>query len=1016
MALKKNDMHGEFTVLNIFPVKDYHAEAVHLRHKSGMEVLHLLNDDEENLFSFAFRTPNPKANGAAHILEHSVLCGSEQFPLKDPFIRMSNQSVKTYLNAMTYPDRTVFPASSIVKADYFNLMRVYGDAVFFPRLDAEIFMQEAHRLELDENGKPSIQGVVYNEMKGAYSSFESVATDIAERSLLCGSVYEKDSGGDPLEIPSITHEELVSFHDRWYRPDNCFVFLYGNIPTEEQLDFLQENFLNRLAKKYPGCVTSEEERRKIVQNHLSYVTPAAIEKPVVVHAEGPAGEEESGKNTVLVNWRFGTCEDAETAFAFQVLTGILMNHDGSPLQKALLESGLGEDIAPQTGFDGSQYACLLSVGLRGVKKGNEEKVQKVIFDTLSSLAKNGIPKNDVEATLMTLEYSQCEIKRAHGPYAIRLMTRPIYAWLYGYDVAKSFRLRADLDAVAEKVRSEPRYIENLIQKLLLDNQARSLVVVTPTKKYTKERDKAEKKLISALLKRTSIEEIKKQNDALHAFQSRAEDDSCLPHIHPKDFLVDGKVQLDRIRTDISSVEGADGKDIPLFTNTEHTNGIVYVDIGFPADVVPPEEYPFLPVLSESVTEVGWGKLDWAKAAEQTALHTGGISVSLLVSDMGKSPASKKIVAAHPEWTGREWLVYRMGMLERECGTALALLSDCIANTDFHDTKRLKDIVNELRNDVDSTVIPDGHDYVSLRAKRTVSRTKAIDEIWNGLTLFFTLHALSGTRTEDLAAHLKKLFALVKAGGAFIHVTAEESGIAAVRAELDAFVKKTGLCSLKPPVPAKTEDFVRLTDFDVDTDSADEKAVRKDMGGDEVLLASSQVGFAAQCTESSPFGTKEAALEEICTHWLTNTLLWEKLRTIGGAYGAFCYTEATASVLVFNTYRDPTPLKSADVFDACLSESMTRLMDTETAERAITGTYSSNIQPRSPLSRGSTGLLRTLYAISDDDRAEKVRNILFATPEEIQAAFKRLTDFAKAGRRRSVITGESAGRGGIVLPV
>ncbi|MBQ3966594.1 MAG: insulinase family protein [Treponema sp.] len=1007
LHFKKGDKYGKFTVISVFPVKDYHSTALYLRHKTGLEVMHLVNDEDENLFSFAFRTPNPKGNGAAHILEHSVLCGSERFPLKDPFIRLSNQSVKTYLNAMTYPDRTVFPASSMVKADYFNLMSVYGDAVFFPRLEKEIFMQEAHRLELDEEGKPSIQGVVYNEMKGSYSSFESVASDAAERSLLAGSVYEKDSGGDPLEIPTITHEELVAFHDTWYRPDNCFVFLYGNIPTEEQLDFLQNNFLDRLEKKYPQADDTEENRKAHVDAHLAFVRPDPIQKPLTIYEEGPAGEEESGKNTVLVNWRFGTCPDAERAYEYQVLTGILLNHDGSPLQKALLDSGLGEDTAPQTGLDPSQYECLLTVGLRGVKKGDEEKVQQLIFDTLSDLVKKGIPRNDIDSTLMTMEYSQCEIKRVHGPYALRLMTRPIYAWLYGFDVEKSFRLRETFDKVAEKVRSQKGFVEHLIQELLLDNQERSLVVVSPTKKYSRKRDKAEEKLIANLLKTTSKDEIKRQNDALHAFQSRAEDDSCLPHIRPKDFLVDGKVVLEKIHTDISSVRGVDGKDLPLFTNCENTNGIIYIDVGFPADVVPPEEYPFLPILAESVTETGWGDLDWAKAAEQTALHTGGISVNLLVSDLSTTDLAKKWASEHKDWVGREWLVYRMGMLEKECATAMRLLSDCISKADYHDTKRLKDIITELRNDVDSTVIPDGHDYVSLRAKRSVSRTKAIDEIWNGLTLLFTLHSLPEGCAEDMAEHLKSLFARVKAGGAFVHVTAEESGIQAVRRELDAFVQSAGLCSLKDAVKASPRDFIRLTE--AGAEEADSE--------NEVLLASSQVGFASQCTQSSPFGTKESALEEICTHWLSNTLLWEKLRTIGGAYGAFCYTEALANSLVFSTYRDPTPEKSADVFNACLEEGAGMLMDRETVERAVTGTYSSNIQPRSPHSRGSTGLLRTLYGIFDEDREEKIKGLLFASPEEVRDAFRRLADYAKKARHRSLITGNTPDKAsGIVLPV
>ena len=360
--LKKGDSYKSFIVLNVFELPDYHSTAFHLRHtKTGLEVFHLLNDDPENLFAFAFRTPNTKANGLAHIIEHSVLCGSEKYPLKDPFVIMSNQSVKTYLNAMTYSDKTVYPASSIAKADYFNLMSVYGDAVFFPRLNKEIFMQEAHRLEIDENGNPSIQGVVYNEMKGSYSSFESVAADISLSSLLKGTIYEKDSGGDPLEIPSVTYEEFLNFHKTWYRPDNCFVFLNGNIPTVEQLDFLQENFLTRLEKKFPDIDVSESARKKRIDDFIKLVTPPKISNPIELYAEGPSGDGEES-NTVLVNWRVGRCENALSATEKVVLTGILCNHDGSPLQKALIESGLGEDLAPQNGLFGSIYSTILTIG------------------------------------------------------------------------------------------------------------------------------------------------------------------------------------------------------------------------------------------------------------------------------------------------------------------------------------------------------------------------------------------------------------------------------------------------------------------------------------------------------------------------------------------------------------------------------------------------------------------------------------------------------------------------------
>lgn len=1005
-AFRAGSCYGRFTVLDTFELDDYHSTAVHLRHVTGLEVLHLKNDDSENLFSFAFRTPNPKANGAAHILEHSVLCGSERYPLKDPFIRLSNQSVKTYLNAMTYPDRTVFPASSIVRADYFNLMSVYGDAVFFPRLSPEAFMQEAHRLELDEHGTPSIQGVVYNEMKGSYSSFDSVAADCAFRSLVRGSVYEQDSGGDPLEIPSLTHEELVAFHKRWYRPDNCLVFLYGDIPTEEQLDFLQTNFLDRLAATYPEQ-TTEEARREMLTAYRAALTPAPQTVPVTVREQGPAGEEPDGKSTVLVNWLLDAPENAEQTLAAMVLSGVLLGHDGSSLQQALLESGLGEDVAPQTGLEGSACPTLLTAGLRGVRQGDEERVREVVFRTLETLARNGIPEDDIRATMHSLDYSHREIRRVHGPYSLRLMGNAVHSWAYGFGLRQGFRLRADLEHVRARIAGERGFLERLIQTQLLENPRQSLVIVTPSQDYARAREQAERALVEERMRTLSVADVRAQNDALHAFQSAAEDERCLPHVRPSDFLRQTTPLVDRIHTDIGAVTGSDGSSVPLFTNCEHTNGIIYVDVGFPADVLAPAAYALLPLFADTATECGWNTLGWAESARETALHTGGISVSLLVSETSRTVRARAY-AAGKSFVGREWVVYRVSMLEEECAAALSLLADCITGTDFSDTRRLQDLVTELRNDADASVIPDGHDYAALRTKRTVSRAKAVDEIWNGLTALYAAHRHADDDSNATARALKTVHASLRAGGAFVHVTAEEKGVRAFLHELPAFIARTALTAPKPARAASDDEFFALTAIE---GSGDEAA-------GEVLMTNAQVGFAAECIKSSPYGTHESAAEEVCAHWLSNTLLWERIRTIGGAYGAFCYTEPLSDSMVFASYRDPAPERSADVFDACLAECAERLLDDETVERAITGCYSAFVQPKTPRARGSSGLLHALYAIQDDDREEKVRQLLSLTPEDLRRAFTLLRDSATAGSRRAIICGQNVKVSGktTVLPL
>lgn len=998
--LKKGDYYKSFEVLSVFDVPDYHSQAFHLRHKkTGLEVFHLLNDDSENLFAFAFRTPNPKANGLAHIIEHSVLDGSEKYPLKDPFVILSNQSVKTYLNAMTYSDKTVYPASSIAKADYFNLMSVYGDAVFFPRLNKEIFMQEAHRLEIDENGKASIQGVVYNEMKGSYSSFESVTADISLASLLKGTIYEKDSGGDPLEIPSVTYEEFLDFHKTWYRPDNSFVFLYGNIPTTEQLDFLQENFLTRLEKKFPDIDLSESARKKRISDFLKLVTPQKISEPFVLNAEGPSGDGEES-NTVLVNWLLGRSDNALSATEKTVLTGILCNHDGSPLQKALLESGLGEDLAPQNGLFGSIYTATLTVGLRGVKKGDEKKVEDVVLATLKNLVENGISQKDIESTLTTLEFVHREIKRGQGPYAISLMARPIYGWLYGDGLENQIRLRSHLDEIRKKIEADSSYIPNLLKNLLLENKARSLVIVSPSQNYNEKREIAEKNRISELMKSKSIQEIKVENDALHVFQQTDGDSSCLPHLRPSDFIKNGKPVMTRSEAFIDFIPGADGSSVPFVKNIENTNGIIYLDVAFPADVLSASDYPLLPSFADCVTECGWGKLDWAKAAEETALHTGGIGVNLLTMEGPETQNAKKLSEKY-NWIKRDWVIFRMSMLEEQAENALDLLKGCISETDFFDEKRIGDIITESRNDFESSVIPDGHIFASNRILCKKSRKTAVDEIWNGLCQYFTIKKIADSPVKKTIKEFRRIFAEIKKGGAVIHATAEEKAFGRLESLLKDFNSELNIHAPYGPRKCEDSDFFALTD--IGEKSEDESL-------SEAFVTSSQVGYAAECLPASPYEDEKSFHEEVCTHWLSNNLLWEKIRTIGGSYGAFCSAEPMSSSLVFATYRDPLALDSCDVFEQCIKEASEIEFTDDDVERAVMGCYSHFIQPQSPKGRGASSFTRLLYGITDEDREKKILGILRTSPKDFHDTFVRLAanisdkNIEKL-KRRAVICGK-----------
>lgn len=989
--LQKGEKYKSFEVIDVQEIKDFKSIAIHLRHiKTGLEVFHMLNDDEENLFSFSFRTPNTKANGAAHILEHSVLCGSEKFPLKDPFIKMSNQSVKTYLNAMTYPEHTTFPASSTVREDYFNLMSVYGDAVFFPLLQKEIFMQEAHHLELNDKGEPVIQGVVYNEMKGAYSSFDSIAMDSALHSVFRGTIYEKDSGGDPDCIPSITHQELKDFHHRWYRPDNCFVFLYGNIPTEEQLDFLQENFITRLEKKFPEIQYSEENKKAILDEFNGYVTSVPVEKPFTVYEEGPAGETKEKNNTVVVNWNLGRMKDNIRALELLILTGILINHDGSPLQKALIDCNLGEDLAPSTGIEGSLSETMFSAGLRGVKSGDEEKVYQIVRKCLEEVYEKGINKKDLDAILMNIEFSQREIKRAHGPYSLRIMNGPINAWLYGENPFSRIRTRKDVELVKEKIFSTPRYLENLLKEYLLDNNYRTINVITPSSDYSEKHLKIEKENARLLMEKTSAEKIKAELEELHKFQSMEEDYSCLPHLKPGDFLKDLEKNVEQIPTVCKKIK-CKNIEADFFHNDLNTNGVVYFDVALPADVLKPEDYLLLPAFCEVITSIGYNGMTWDKAMENSALHINALSAGLIGQNVPDTEYAKESLKKF-DYCGREWVFVRTSFLEEESENSLKILTQMFNSTDFSDYKRIGDILTEMRNDADSSVIPNGHDYAMIRTKKSLNRIAAIDEIWNGLTSVLALHDFTDQDIKKVAGEFERIFGELKKGGVIIHTTCEKEYADKIEQLLPEFVDQGGFGSLSRISSDNDDQFIKLAQKDFDED-----------GNTEVIVTgSAQVGFAAQCSPASLYGTAESAAEDICTHWLSNSLLWEKLRTIGGAYGAFCDNEMRAGVLVFATYRDPSCLQSCDIFADCIREAKENIFSQEELEKAITGTYSRWIQPRTPQTKGYVAFMRKLYGLSEQDKVQVVKNILNVTAVQLKAAFTRLYEGIISDSHRVVV--------------
>lgn len=960
-------LHG-FEIVGVNELPELKATGIFARHEvTGLEVYHILNDDEENLFAYAFLTPPEDSTGVAHILEHSVLCGSKNYPLKDPFMVLAKQSVKTFLNAMTFPDKTVYPASSMVEADYINLMSVYGDAVFFPLLEEWVFRQEGHRFEFGEGGKVSIQGVVFNEMRGNYSSFDSIAGDWSLRSLLDGTPYEHDSGGDPADIPALTYEQFRAFHAKYYHPVNCRVFLSGNMPTERQLELLQNRFLAHFGPA---------EKPMLVEPVRRFEVPREMEVPA------PAGEEKDvSGTTVMLNWLLPDSTDTVALMEANLVAEILLGHDGAPLSRALLESGLGEDIAPSSGLETEIRHMCFCAGLRGVSRGKAKEFETLVLSTIRLLSEEDIPEEEIETAVRSIDFSNREVRRAGGPFALTLMRRSLRGWIHGLAPEETLRYIPAFEEVNRRLASEPGYVSRLLREWFVANPHRSLVTVYPDTEYEKRLEDqlaTRVRLFESGLDGAKRAKLLEAQAAFFAKQKETDSEEILariPHLARSDL----PLVTEHIATDIKF-----SGSVPVLAHEQPTNGIAYADFAIPVDILSAEEYPLLPFFSSVLTGMGLGDLSWAETSALSARITGGLGTMLFTSS--SVPGTTAPAPLPQSVCGRDFLILRVKMLEELTGEAIDLVFKFLREANFSDTKRLSDLLLEYRNDLDSSLAPAGNQYAISRAAYASGRSKTVDEIWNGLAQVLYVRKLSAKITESgFASHLSERLSGIRerllAGGMIVNVTGTASIIGSVLARLGNHT-----AGFVAPVPlpassaAQASELLKLARGDVPEGTSL-----------ELVSSTMQVGFASAVIPSPVYGSKDQPVDNVFGHWLSNGPLWEKVRTAGGAYGVFTYPDSLEDIFVLATYRDPSPLKSLDVFRGALEYAALTPVDPVSLEKTITGAYSREVQPRSPSDKGFTAFIRVLYGITDELRKEKLERIVSVTAEDMQSCARRMLD-------------------------
>lgn len=965
---KLGSSHGRFTLISIDELEEYKSYGLLYEEQySGCQIYHVWNEDEENLFSFNFKTIPESSNGVAHILEHTVLCGSQNYPVKDPFVMLYKGSMQTFLNAMTYPDKTIYPASSTVKQDVFNLMSVYADAVFFPLLKDEHFRQEGHRLEVNEDGEVEISGVVYNEMKANYSTHDSIAGDWTYRSVFPDTPYAYDSGGDPREIPNLKYSQFLDFHKTYYHPSNCLVFFYGNIPTTEYLDFLEDQVFSRFT---PDDLSRRSSFEIPLQPKWS--------QPRDLEVSYPAQEGSDDGSSVNLTWMTGHSSDVKTSLALELLSDVLMGNPASPIQKLINESDLGEDLSSTSGYENELRQGIFSIGMRGTKTDRAQAVEELIMNGLAQVVQQGINPDLLEGSLRRFEFRSREIKGG-GPFGLRLLGRSLRSWLHGERPRHSMDFAPVFSELRAELSTNPRYLETLIQRVLIDNPHRSRVTVYPDFQQVSREEALEAQSVQAKLAGLGDkgpDQVRLWSQRFAEFQAQAdapEDVAKLPFLSVDDIPGDIRV-IPNSRDDLAD-------KTQYYYHRVFTNGISYMDMGFDISSLTPAQQLFIPLLTQVLPQLGSADLSYEDMMLQWGLKSGGFSL------YGEN---SKTVDGH----SLQYCYVRLKALDSMTGPALDLCTQILTRPDFHRLDYLWELFSEYRNDLRSGIVPSGTNYAATRASMFLDDRAHIDDIWRGVAQLRFIEDLYQRAQNDRDGVLQFLSqaleevasAIFKPEGLILNVTAEEDQLPVLRGQLTQLVKALREASVSDSggansSPVVHQDFLSETLAFIDAGSSEK----------EGLAHSSMVNFTAMALKASHLTQKQQVEEGVLAHILRTGLLWEKIRMEGGAYGAFASPDGLSSTFVFGSYRDPAIEKTWAAFKESLRIIAENGIDQRTLDLAKIAIAGKELKPLSPAEQGLISFKRVKYGIDDELRSTRRAWLIACSPEQIQTAAARLLD-------------------------
>ncbi len=941
-ALTPGQTVNGFEVIRITDLPAMSMIAVELTHpKSGARMLHLGADDAENLFSVAFRTPPPDDTGLPHILEHSVLNGSQRYPVKDPFVELLKTSLATFLNAMTYSDRTAYPCSSMNPRDFHNLLRVYCDAVFFPLLTEDTFLQEGHHLEFMPDGTPIIKGVVYNEMRGVYSSPNSILFRHLLQQVYQSNAYGKDSGGDPKYIPELTYQQFFDFHRTYYHPSNAWIFTYGDVPLAETLSILDSEFLGKF--DVLDIDTSIKPLERWFQPRES-----SFAYPV------DARESLANKTEIALMWATNDWRDILDSLAMMVIDSYLLDNAASPLRKALIDSKLGEEVGSAGYGDWQRDTCFI-VTLKGSEKERAEAVEKLCLDTIARECENGFDKDKVAAALRRFELSTREIR---SEYPLQLMDRVFGSWLYESDPVGFVQITERLDELHKAMAADPRLLEKTGKKWLVDNPHRMRLTLVPDPRYIERSDKETAERVKSMVDTMSDAGRQTADEIAKRLAERQSEGNTPEHLATLPRLAKSDVSPEPLPLEFCGDSVADREFI---TVAMFSAGISYFDIALTLDDLSDEDIDYLPLFCEAMGKSGAAGLNYADMATREASCTGALDFS---------PG----MVAHVD--GAEHAFVKLGVwlkaLDADMEKALGVLSDRLFKPDFTDTERLRDIILQARMAWRSEIVPHGNVYASLYAAKTLTPAAAMLERLKGCTQARFVDQLAADLDKRLpklpdrfAAMRERLFA--KAGLCAAQIGAEHS-IALGRAWLtDTAGQFTGANHPKKPLPPVHPTASRIG-----------------------LAAPADIAYGATPLIAPALSDADAPALTLLSTQLSYGYLWNELRVKGGAYGAHARYDLARGVFTLSSFRDPNIIRTLDTFaktGAYIEQEMD--LSANAVEQYIIGAIKTLDKPLRPPSAVAVALHRHLTGETDEFRQEFRTRLLSIDGKAVRDAASRL---------------------------